>query len=49
MATSYEPQAAQVNEELTLESSLDLTLTQHLHDEDPEPREMCAHLAIDPF
>jgi hypothetical protein len=27
MATSYEPQVAQVNEELALESSLDLTLT----------------------
>jgi hypothetical protein len=29
------PQAAQVNEELALESSLDLTLTQHPRDEDP--------------
>jgi len=31
--TSYEPQFAQANEELPLESSLDLTLTQHLRDE----------------
>jgi hypothetical protein len=35
MATSYGPQAVQVNEETTLESSLDLTLTQHPRDEDP--------------
>jgi hypothetical protein len=37
MATSYEPQATQMNEEPTLESSLDLTLTQHPRDEEPEP------------
>jgi hypothetical protein len=37
MATFYEPQAAQVNEKLTLESFLDLTLTPHTRDEDPEP------------
>jgi hypothetical protein len=36
MATSYKPQAAQVNEELTLDSSLDLTLMQHPRDEDLE-------------
>jgi hypothetical protein len=35
MATSYGPQVVQMNEELALESSLDLTLTQHLRDEDP--------------
>jgi hypothetical protein len=37
MITSYEPQAAQVNEESPWESSLDLTLTQHPCDEDPKP------------
>jgi hypothetical protein len=37
MASSYGPQAAQVNEESTSESSLDLTLTQHLRDEDSAP------------
>jgi hypothetical protein len=35
MAMSYGPQATHVNEEPAPESSLDLTLTQHLHDEDP--------------
>jgi hypothetical protein len=33
MTTSYEPQTAQVNEKPPPESSLDLTLIQHLHDE----------------
>jgi hypothetical protein len=37
MATFYRLQAAQMNEKLASESSLDLTLTQHFHDEDPEP------------
>jgi hypothetical protein len=37
MVISYRPQAAQANEELASESSLDLTLTQHLRDEDPAP------------
>ncbi len=36
MVTFYGPQAAQVNEELPLESYLDLTLTHHPHDEKPE-------------
>ncbi len=36
MATSYGLQTAQVNEESVSESSLDLTLTQHPHDEDLE-------------
>jgi hypothetical protein len=36
MTTSYEPQTAQVNEDLPLESSLNLTLTQHLRDENPK-------------
>jgi len=36
MVTYYGPQVAQVNEESALESFLDLTLTQHRHDEDLE-------------
>jgi hypothetical protein len=36
MATSYERQTVQVNEESVVESFLSLTLTQHLHDEEPE-------------
>jgi hypothetical protein len=48
MVTSYGPQAAQANEELPPESSLDLTLTQHARDEEPEPWEVCAHLEVEP-
>jgi hypothetical protein len=40
MVISYGPQAAQANEELPSESSVDLTLTQHPCDEDLEPREV---------
>jgi hypothetical protein len=36
-STSYGPQAAQANEGPPSESSLDLTLTQHPRDEEPEP------------
>jgi hypothetical protein len=48
MVTSYRPQAAQANEKLLLESFLDLTLMQHLRDEDPEPREVHACLEVKP-
>jgi len=48
MVTSYEPQAAQANEEPLPESSLDLTLTQHPHDEKPEPRKIRARLEEPP-
>jgi hypothetical protein len=48
MVTSYRPQVAQVNEESPLESFLDLTLTQHPHDEEREPREVRAHLEVEP-
>ncbi len=48
MATSYEPQAAQMNEEPTLELSLDLMLMQHPCDEEPESREVRARLEVDP-
>jgi hypothetical protein len=34
MATLYEPQVAQMNEESVLESYLDLTLIHHFRDED---------------
>ncbi len=46
--TSYGPQAAQANEELHPESSLDLTLTQHLREEEPEHREVRALLEVEP-
>jgi hypothetical protein len=48
MVTSYGPQAVQANEELLLESSLNLTLTQHPRDEEPEPQKVRAHLEVDP-
>jgi len=47
MATSYEPQVAQANKEPTLELSLNLTLTQHLRDEEPELREVRARFEVD--
>jgi hypothetical protein len=47
-ATSYGPQAAQANEELPSELTLDLTLTQHPRDEELEPQEVRAHLEIEP-
>jgi hypothetical protein len=37
MAMSYGPQITQMNEQPTLEPSLNLTLTQHPRDEDPKP------------
>ncbi len=49
MVSSYGPQAAQANEEPPPESSLDLTLTQHPHDEEPELREVRARLKIEPL
>jgi hypothetical protein len=48
MAMSYRPQATQVNEEPPLESSLNLTLTQHPHDENPEFQKVCAHFEVEP-
>ncbi len=48
MVTSYGPQAAQANEEPPPESSLDLTLTQHPRDEEPELREVRARFEIEP-
>jgi hypothetical protein len=48
MATFYGPQIAQVNEEPAPESSLNLMLTQHLHDENPASRKVRAHLEVDP-
>jgi hypothetical protein len=48
MLTFYESQAAQVNEISALESSLNLTLTQHPHDENPKAQEVHACLDVDP-
>jgi hypothetical protein len=47
MVTSYGLQATQANEEPPPESSLDLTLTQHPHDEEPEPWEVHARLEVE--
>jgi len=46
--TSYRPQAAEANEERPPELSLDLTLTQHPRDEEPEPREVRARFEVEP-
>jgi uncharacterized membrane protein len=48
MAMSYSLQAAQMNEELPLDSSLELTLTQHPHDENHEPQEVRIHFEVEP-
>jgi hypothetical protein len=48
MATSCGPQVVQVNEEPALESFLDLTLTQHLRDENPASQEVHICLEVDP-
>jgi hypothetical protein len=48
MVTSYGPQATQTNEKQPQESSLDLTLTQHPRDEEPEPWEVCARFEVEP-
>jgi len=48
MVSSYGPQAAQANEESPPESSLDLTLTQHPRDEEPELRKVRARLEVEP-
>jgi hypothetical protein len=48
MVASYGPQVAQANEEPPPETSLDLTLTQHPRDEEPKPREVRAHLKVEP-
>jgi hypothetical protein len=48
MVSSYGPQAAQANEKPPPESSLDLTLTQHPRDEEPELREVRARLKVEP-
>jgi hypothetical protein len=48
MATFYTLQVTHTNEKLAMESSLDLTLGQHLHDEEPESRKVHAHFEVDP-
>jgi hypothetical protein len=49
MATFYGPQITQVNEKLPSESSLNLKLTKHPRDEDPEPREVRACIKVKPL
>jgi hypothetical protein len=49
MTMSYELQVAQVNEKPPHESSLDLMLTHHLHDENPELREVCLCFEVEPL
>jgi hypothetical protein len=48
MAMSYGLQVVQANEELTLELFLNLTLMQHLHDEEFKLRKVRAHLEVNP-
>jgi hypothetical protein len=48
MAMSYRPLVAQMNKESPPESSLNLTLMQHLHDEDSGPQEVHACLEVEP-
>jgi hypothetical protein len=38
-----------MNEKLVLNSSLDLTLTQHPYDEDSKPQEVCICFEVDPL
>jgi hypothetical protein len=38
-----------MNEEPLPDSSLNFSLTQHLHDEDPELREVCFRLEVKPY
>ncbi len=47
MTKSYRPQAAQMNKEPPWERSLNLTLTQHLCDEDPKLQEMRPSLKVE--
>jgi hypothetical protein len=47
MVTSYGPQATQMNEEPPPKSSLDLTPTQHPHDEKPKLRKVCARIEVE--
>jgi hypothetical protein len=49
MAMSYKPQIAQVNEQPTPELFLNLTLTQHLHDENPKQQEMHTRFEVNPL
>ncbi len=38
-----------MNEKLSRESSLDLTLMEHPHDKDPKPQEVHLCLEVEPF
>ncbi len=48
MVSSYGSQATQTNEEPPPKSSLDLTLTQHPRDEEPELQKVRARLEVEP-
>jgi hypothetical protein len=47
MIMFYGPQTAQMNKESPRELSLNLTLTLHPYDENPEMREVCIRLKIE--
>jgi hypothetical protein len=49
IVTSYGPQAAQANEEPPSESSLDLTLMQHLRDKELELQEVRVRFEVKPL
>jgi hypothetical protein len=48
MTTFYGPQIAQMNKKPFWGSSLNFTLTQHSHDEDPKLQNVQPHLEIEP-
>jgi len=49
MIMFYGLQVAQMNEKLPWESSLNLTLAQHPHDEDLKPREVRPCFEVEPL
>ncbi len=49
MTTFYKPQVTQMNEKPPRKLSLDLTLTQHPHDEDHELQQVHLCLKVEPL
>jgi hypothetical protein len=49
MITSYGLQATQMNEKPPRNLSLNLTITQHFCDDNPEPRKVCPHFKVKPL
>jgi len=49
MITFYGLQATQMNEKTPRKLFVDLTLTQHPHDEDLEPQKVCFCFKVNPF